>query len=477
MHRLSGTDSGFLAMEAPWQPMFNVGLAESDDGPLWTPEGLREHVAGRLDQLPAFRRRVVAVPGGLHHPVAVDDPDFDLDAHLGHVDLRRTAEHGTTLDEVFAALAEEPLPADRPLWRLYLVDGIGDGAGGAGVGVGGRRQALVLHFHHAIADGTAAMAAFRRLFSDAPTPPVDAEPYRPRRLPGRVRLVAGAVLAHLVGVLRFVAALLGAYGGLKRLRARKEEAAVEVPPISEGAPWTPLNDAFTLRRASARVVLPLAELREVRRATGGTLNDVVLGVVSGALRSYLGEDLPAAPLLCNVPMSDEPADAPERTDGNNFWSVTTTLATDEADPLERLARISAVTGECKQQLLAFGVSTVPTLLDVVPPVLLARGTRRVSQRLREATEVVDANVLVSNVRGAAEPFTLLGRTVERAWVCGPPSNGIGCNVSVMSYGTDVLVCVLAYADALADPARFALALIDSHAELVAACDVAGAATA
>ncbi|MGN0064832.1 MAG: wax ester/triacylglycerol synthase family O-acyltransferase [Nocardioides sp.] len=479
MHRLSGTDSGFLAMEHPWQPMYNVALgvlAPAQDGAPVTREALRDHLAGRLDQLPAFRQRVVEVPGGWHHPVAVDDPDLDLDRHVLELSAAECAERGATLDEVVASLAEEPMDADRPLWRVWLVHP--PHAGFAGVEDGG--AAVVLHFHHAIADGTAAMAIFRRVFSDAAQPPVaGAEPYRPRPVPSAARLRWSAFARHLVGLLRLVAAVVGAVRGLRRVRARKEVADVEVPPISEGAPRTELNDAFTPQRACVRVQLQMEGLKRIRVHTSATLNDVLLGVVAGALRRYLaGRDgVPELPLLCNMPVSEEPADAPERTSGNNFWSLTTTLATDVEDPLERLARIKEVTGECKTQLAAFGVSTVPALLDVVPPRLLARGTRRVSERLREATEVVDASVLVSNVRGSAAPFSLLGHEVESLWVCGPPSNGIGCNVSAMSYGDHMNAMVLAYADALDDPEALAAAFVDSYLELLALTEAEQAASA
>lgn len=457
MHRLSGTDSGFLAMEASWQPMFNVMWAVLEPGAPLSVTELTDHVAARLDQLPAFRERVVPVPGGIHHPVVVDDPDLDLARHLFRVDLAEPRWEGLDLDAVVAALAEEPMPHDRPLWRMHLVDGLGGG-----------RQAVSVHFHHAIADGTAAMAMMRRLFDDEETGPVwRGGPYAPQRPPGAVRLTLAALWRHLVTLFVFVGALLGVLGGVRRLRVAKEAAEVEVPPISGGAPRTAFNDAFTPARACVTVDLPLAGLRHVRQATGATLNDVVLAVVAGGARTYLAGrgGLPERPLLCNMPVADDSGPDLERTSGNDFWSLTTTLATDVEDPLERLARISLVTGECKEQLRAFGVGTVPRLLDVVPPVLLARGTRKVGERLRSADEDVDANLLVSNVRGAAEPYVLRGRTVVEAYVCGPPSNGIGCNISVMSYGERMMVTVLAYADALTEPAAFGADLADSFEDL------------
>ncbi len=459
VHRLSGTDSGFLAMEASWQPMFNVTWAVLEPGRPLTVDDVREHVLGRLDEMPAFRQRIVAVPGGLHHPVAVDDPAFDLDAHLHVVDVRHGPWAGLDLDTVIARLAEEPMPTDRALWRIHLIDGLPES-----------RQVISLHFHHAIADGTAAVALMHRLFSDEVTGPVwRGGPYAPQTPPGALRLVLGALWTHLISVFLILGALLGVWRGVGRLRAAKARAEVEVPPISEGAPLTELNDAFTPARACVTVDLPLAGLRHVRKHTETTLNDVLLAVVSAGTGDYLAarDGLPERSLLCNMPVAEAPEEPVERTSGNSFWSLTTTLATDVPDPLERLAVIARVTGECKEQLRAFGVSTVPQLLDVVPPALLARGTRRVGERLREATADVDANVLVSNVRGSDHPYELRGRTVSRIYVCGPPSNGIGCNVSALSYGDRMLVTVLAFGDALRDPGAYGAALEAGFEELAA----------
>lgn len=461
--RLTGVDAGFLVMERAEQPMFNVAFGVlGPDGPPLTLAGLREHLASRLDQLPAFRWRIVPVPGGVHRPLAVDDPDFDLDAHVARVHVDQPGDD-QSLDALFAQLAEEPMDHSRPLWRAFLVDGLSGG-----------RQAIVLHFHHAIADGAAAMATFRRVFSDAGTPPLaDAQPWRPGRPPSRVSMLVAGILGMLAQVGRIPGLLVRTLRGVRRLRARTASVDVEMPPISSGAPWTTLNEAFTTRRVFTRVNLSLDALRQVKSAAGVTVNDVVLAVISGAVRRLLLEHdaLPDRPLLAVVPIGDEPAGAPERTYGNHFWSLTTTLATDLDDPVERLRRISAVTDEGKVRLQALGSDVVQAWLDVVPPRLLARGARNVFERLRASTDDVDASILVSNVRGPAERLSLGGRTLTDLYVCGPPSNGVGLNVSVMSYGGELTVSVLAFADALRDPSAFVAAVKDSFAELADATGV------
>lgn len=468
--RLTGVDAGFLAMQRVEQPMFNVAFAVlAADGPALTREALREHLRARLDQLPAYRWRVVRVPGDLHRPLAVDDPDFDLDAHVHHVRADAPGADAD-LDRLVARLAEEPMGLDRPLWRAYLVDGLS-----------GARQAVVLHFHHAIADGSAAMATFRRVFSDEATPDFADQPaYRPGRLPGRAALVLGGVLGLLAAWLRIPGLVVRTVRGVRRLRARRAAGHVVVPAYSRGAPWTVLNEAYTTRRVFVRDTWSLADLRALKSAAGArlgvpvTLNDVVLAVVAGSTRRVLLDAgaLPERPLLTVVPMGDEPPGTPERQYGNFFWSLTTTLATDVADPLERLRTIAEVTAEGKAHLQALGPGIVRGWLDVVPPRLVARGAGAVFERLRESSDDVDANILVSNVRGPVEPVTLLGRTVADLHVCGPPSNGVGLNISVMSHGPSLAVSCLAFRDALRDADGFRTALADSLAELRAAAGLA-----
>jgi diacylglycerol O-acyltransferase len=450
-------------MERTEQPMFNVAFGVlGPDGPPLTLEALRAHLESRLDQLPSYRWRIVPVPGNVHRPLAVDDPDFDLDAHVTRVHVDQPGDD-TAMNSLFAELAEMPMPDDRPLWRVFLVDGLSGG-----------RQAVVLHFHHAIADGSAAMATFKRVFSDAETPAfAGTEPFRPGRLPGRVGLFFAGFFGMLAQLVRIPGLAWRTLRGVRRLRQREASVDVEMPAMSKGAPWTPLNEAFTTRRVFTRVDLPLDALREVKTAARVTVNDVVLGVMSGAVRRLLlaQDALPERPLLAVVPMGDEPADARERQYGNVFWSLTTTLATDIEDPIERLRRIAEVTDEGKVRLQTFDSGIVREWLDVVPPRLLARGAGKVFDRLRESTDDVDASILISNVRGPAQPLTLLGRTVSGLYVCGPPSNGVGLNVSVMSYGGALTVSVLAFADALRDPAAFDLAVEESFAELAEAVGV------
>lgn len=460
MMRLSGEDAGFLYMDLPGQPMntMAVGVLAPTDGAPVTLDDLASHLEDRLDQLPSFRWRMVRVPLRLHHPVMVDDPDFDLAFHLRH---ERVAAPGdpAALNALFARIAERHLDQRHPLWQATLVDGLEGG-----------RQAVILKYQHCLADGVAAYTIFSRVFSDEVRDPLPgAGPFAPAPLPGRVRLIGSALADHaraLARLPRLAATTRTRTGAVKARRARAE---VATPGFSGEAPWCVLNDAFSPPRAYVRAELPLAGLKQIKATAGVTLNDVILAVMAGACRRYLEAHggVPTLPLLTSVPVSDEPADAPLRQHGNRFWSFTTSLATDVEDPWGRLAKISAVTREAKEQLSILGTDLMPAWLDVVPPLVAEPGARALVGRLKASTDRVDANILISNIKGPDQPWTLFGRTVEDLHVDGPPSNGVGCNVMVWSYGDRMLLGILAFADALRDPDLLSRSITESFEELAA----------
>ncbi|MEZ5202822.1 MAG: wax ester/triacylglycerol synthase family O-acyltransferase [Acidimicrobiales bacterium] len=465
MHRLSGEDAGFLSMEGPEQAMNTIAVAvlrAPDGGPTaLTRDDVRAHLERRLDQLPSFRWRIVPTPFGLHQPLCVRDPDFDLDFHL----RTATLDDGERLDDRFACLAEKHLDRRHPLWQVTLLDGLPDGG-----------QALVLKYHHCLADGVAARTTFERVFSDLDTAPIPGEPvpWQPERIPSAPMLILLALLAHLRGLLRIPGLALRTTQGAKAAKERRESAAVAVPDFSGAAPNTALNRAFAPERAYARAALPLAGVRRTKDLAGTTLNDVVLAVVAGAARRYLGDrgERPTLPLLASVPVSYEPADAPLRQAGNRFWSFTTSLATDIDDPADRLAAISTTAAEAKAQLDLLGPDLLPAWLDLVPPLVAKPGARALVDRLRALgpDDLVDANVLISNIRGPAEPWPLLGAEVVDLYIDGPPSNGVGWNVMLWSYGDRILIGVLAFADALVEPSKLTGHLEASFAELLDAVE-------
>src|SRR5437764_1989080 len=355
MERLTGIDAGFLYMETPTLHMHTLKISIVD--PTTVPGGysfarVGEVLGERLHLLPPFRRRLVEVPGGLHHPLWVEDPDFDLAHHLHRAEI--AAPGGPhQLGELISDIASRQLDRSHPLWELWVVEGIEHGHIG-----------FVAKIHHAAADGVAAAAMLANVLdaeadpggrpqdeadpADAGGPPQDgadaapvappSRPWRPEPIPTGTERLVGALrdllrnLATLPGLVRRTAA------GLTAVVRRRRSGALS-PPLPFSTPRTSFNRALTPNRWFAMASLPLEEVKAVRRAFGVTINDVVLALCAGALRRYLDErgELPERPLLAGVPVSTGTPDQPEgpRLAGNRVSNLFTSLRTDIADPVER----------------------------------------------------------------------------------------------------------------------------------------------
>lgn len=483
--RLSGVDAAFLAAESDSQTssfplLIELEAVGTEVEPL-TLDALQRHIADRLGDVPSLRWRLRTVPGGLFHPVMVDDPDFDIGYHVRRVVLPAPGDE-TTLRQFVARQSARHLDRRHPLWQLTLVDGL----------VG--RQVLVLVLHHTIGDGTAVRTTMSRLFADraAPTssqdPPADSPNSWPMTghnpvgapvaAPGKVpntRAVA-MVLAAVVGLLRAWRGAPGvaadAWRNWLALRRRRRDASVTVPRAPRQAPATVLTRSFSMDRVMARVSVPVGDLRRVRMAMGVRLNDVLLAMVAGALRGYLADrgQLPDRPLVARVPVSGDLPGAPARQFGNRFGNCLTTLATDVDDPVRRLQNIAEVTAESRAQLQCWGPEIVPRLLELVPPALAQRVGRAVAAAKRAHPERTDHDVLVSNVRGA-DDMVFLGHRVSNVYVGGPPLDAAGLNVTAYTTGQEMAVCVLANPAALDCPEELVDRMRHELEQLVAvSCD-------
>jgi diacylglycerol O-acyltransferase len=467
VRRLSGQDDGFLLLELPEQPMQTMVLAilrPGSPGPVRI-DDVERHMAARLHELPAFRWRVVPVPFGLSHPLFVEDRGFDVARHVRHAVLPEPGGDGE-LDGLCARLAEQRLDRSRPLWQMTLVDGLA-----------GNRQAIVLEIHHALMDGFATLATLARIFSALPEEVEDdlGDGWCPDQVPGGVRLVAGA-LGHQARVLVGLPRLVGkTRRGAAAIKQRRSQAAVKAPEPGVDTPLSTINLGFTADRRYARTWLPLEGVKRVKEAAGVTVNDVVLAVVAGALRSYLEArgELPDRPLVANVPVGMEAPGAPARADGNRFSRLTTSLATDVGDPWTRLSTIAAVTREAKECLDLAGRELLPDWLEYLPPLLGDPAVRRMQAARRnpgKAPAKLDANVVISNIRGPSEPWRFGSAVVEEMYVTGPPNGGVGVTIVAWDYAGRLLLGLLSFADSVEDPGELAAGLRQSLAELVEAAE-------
>jgi diacylglycerol O-acyltransferase / wax synthase len=468
VHRMSGEDAGFLALELPFQPMHVLVIAlvrppSDGDGhsTQLTLDYVRQHVAYRLGELPSFRWRVVRVPFGLHHPVFIEDADFDLDAHLRHVSL---AEPGgpEDLDAFCAAEAEHHLDRRYPLWQLTLVSGLADG-----------RQAVVLRVHHCMMDAPAALVTFERLFSgEDHEVAVAASSWRPDPVPSPSRLIGQALADHRRTIRQAVRVVRKGRRGFAAATNRRRVSGVTVP-VSGDAPACSLNRAFSIERTYARTTLSMADVTFVRQAAKVTVNDVALAVAGAALRRYLAarDDLPRRPLVAGVMVGLEPHNAPPRQSGNWISSLTTSLATDVDDPWERLGTIHRVTVEAKRMFALTGPELLPEFLECVPPWVAEPAIRGLHRNRVRHPDKVNQNVVISNFKGPSPPWVLGPAAIEELYWAGPPNSGVGLNVAFSSYEGQLMVGILCFADSIDAPSELAEGFVTSLAELVARAEV------
>jgi diacylglycerol O-acyltransferase len=438
VERLTRLDASFLYLEEPDTPM-HVGGVLVLERPPGGVEALARLVAARLPLVPRYRQRVAEVPGHLADPVWVDDSDFDIDYHVRRSGLPRPGTETQLLDLV-SRLTSRPLDRRRPLWEAYLVEGLS-----------GDRVAVVTKTHPALVDGLSALDIGQVLLDvdpDAPTPPV--EEWRPRRPPSGARLVWGALDEYarrpsrvvdtawgaVIDVRSTAARLTGVAGGLLRT-ARKTIMS---------APSSPLNASLGRQRRVAVARAELDDLKRIRKAHGGTVNDVLLTVVTGALREWLlsrGEPVvvgTSVRALVPVSMRDEDAAATNRVS-----SYLVDLPVGEPNPRVRLARLSYAMRGIALHGQSVGADSLIALTGFAPPTLHALGARAargLSRRL--------FNLVVTNVPGPQLPLYAAGSRMLEVFPVVPLARGQGLAIGMTSYDGRVFFGLNADRDGVGD---------------------------
>ncbi|HLT15914.1 MAG TPA: wax ester/triacylglycerol synthase family O-acyltransferase [Acidimicrobiales bacterium] len=457
MERLTGLDAAFLALETPRSPMHVGSLAVFDPSTAevpWSLERIIEVFSTRLHLAPPFRRRLVPVAFGLHHPVWIEDPDFDIRNHIRGATV--PAPGGP--DEVAAVVSDlvaRPLDQRRPLWEVWVLDGLEHG-----------NVALVSKVHHAAIDGTSGNELQVAVLDLSPEIEVHEpeEPWEPEPVPTEAELLAYAAASLARQPVRVVKALRRTtQAALDVRRMGQTSSAATLPAAPFTAPRTSFNAALTPRRSFAYTSLDLRQVKAIRQATACTVNDVVLAICGGALRRYLAArgEVPEAPLVAMVPISVRTADE-QGALGNKVSPTFVPLATDVDDPCERLRVIHEVMDEAKAQHEVIGADTLQEWTEFAAPALLGRAVRLYTRaHLADAHRPV-FNVTISNVPGPGFPLYSAGARMLAAYPIGPIFDGGGLNMTVMSYLDQLDVGLLACPDLVDDVWEVADHL---HAEL------------
>jgi len=470
VERLSGLDASFLAMETATMHLHVSAVmifepeSPTADEPALFFAGVRRVVTERLDVVPALRRRAVRVPFGLHHPVWVEDPEFDLDYHLRRSSVPAPGGPGE-LSALVGEVAGRPLDLDRPLWEMHVVEGLESG-----------HFAIVVKLHHAAIDGASGAEVLAAFFDLGPKPRVVPAPnsrWQPEELPSERELVTGALSSLTRQPERAASALhrtVGAIRGLsERNRRLREEDGIDPPPAPFRAPRTSLNGSISAHRRFAFLQASLEDIQTVRHAFGGTVNDVVLACVAGGLRRLLAErgEVLADPLVAMVPMSTRTS-ADAGVLGNKVHAMLVSLATTVADPVERLRVISSGTRLAKEQARLLSEDLLRDWAQLAVPALASR-VARLAGNLRLFDHVPAVfNVLVSNIAGPDVALWCAGARLVALYPVGPLADGVGLNITVISYTGTLYVGILGCRDLVPEVDHLAHQVSEALGQLVKA---------
>jgi diacylglycerol O-acyltransferase / wax synthase len=461
--RLTAVDASFLAQEGPAAHM-HVGAVLIFEGPPPGFEDFADHIRGRLHLVPRYRQKLAFPPLETGRPLWVDDPSFNLDFHVRHTALPAPGSEDQ-LRALAARIHSQALDRAKPLWEAWLVQGLEGG-----------RFALISKNHHALVDGVAGVDLMTVLFDLGPVAqaiPHEDAPWAPRSTPSGLDMAARG----LRGLARLpVAAAARAAGAARRpaeaLGTTREalEALGEVVRAGlDPAPDTPLNVEIGPHRRLAFVRGDLADFKLVKDTFGGTVNDVVLSVVAGALQRWLrtrGVRTEGLELRALVPVSIR-AGSERHQLGNRLAAMRGPLPVYVQDPVARLRVVSQAMEGLKDSKQAVGAEVLASLEALAPPTILAQASR-----LNFSTRLF--NLIVTNVPGPQFPLYVLGRRLEDLFPVAFLPKRHALAVAIMSYNGRMDFGLLGDYDAMPDLDALGELVADSLRELVAAARPAAA---
>ena len=431
MQRLSGLDATFLYLETPSAHMHvaMTGIYDTSTMPNgYSFEAFRDHIVGRFHRIPAFTRRLAEVPFQLHHPVWVEDPNFDPDYHVRRVGVPEPGGR-RELAAVAGQIASIPLDRSRPLWEVWVIEGVKQG-----------RIGFVAKVHHSAIDGASGAEIMTELYDLEPSPPPRpaAEPTEPERVPSDLELVGYALASKLRrgrDMVPLVGRTVQSVSNVISNR-RNPEGAVGALPLT--APRTPWNGAISPQRTVSFARVPLSEVKAIRKALDVKVNDVVLAICAGALRKYLEahDERPDSPLLAVCPVSVR-SEEEVGSMGNKVSALFASLATDIDDPLERVHAIAESTAGAKAEHNAVGARMLTDWGEYAAPRTFALASRLYSSLALADHHRPIHNVVISNVPGPPFPLYLAGAELVAAYPMGPIMEGSGLNITVLSYRDSV----------------------------------------
>ncbi len=454
--RLSGLDSSFLHLERDGTHM-HVASTTLFEGPAPPYLEFRAHIESRLHLVPRFRQKLRFVPFGQGRPVWVDDPHLNLAYHVRHTALPDPGSE-QQLRNLAARIFSQQLDRSKPLWELWLIEGLKGG-----------RFAIVGKTHHCMVDGVSGVDITTVLFDAQKEPADSAEPldrWVPEPEPSGAQLLSEALFRRAIDPREITRGIRRVMRGPRRALRKATDAVVAAGTFAWAgiaAPASPFNFDVGPHRRFAWVRASLADMKHVKNELGGTVNDVILTAVAGALGRYMrarGHPTVNLELRAMVPVSVRTQDQHGAL-GNQVTTMMAPLPVWCEDPVRRLQLVHQSMGDLKRSKQAMGATLLTQLADFAPPTVAGQAARLQSRQRF-------FNLVVTNIPGPQFPLYLMGRRMERVFPMVPLAKNQGLCVGVMSYDGQVNFGLIGDYDGMPDLEDIARELEDSIGELIEA---------
>jgi len=468
MLQLSGLDASFLYLETANAPMHISGLAIYDQ--TTAPGGsvrfkqIIDNIAQRIRRVPSLTRRLVTVPLGMDHPYWICDGDFDAEFHIRHLALPAPGDW-RQLCILIARIHARPLDRGRPLWELYVIEGLENieaypkGA-----------FAIFTKMHHAAVDGASGMEITAATHDLSPEFEVVKEPHSLviEAPPGNMGLLARAQINALKQPFRFISVARNTIPGFAKMYGRLRRG--ELQRINE-IPRTRFNDSISPHRVFDAITFSLQDVKDIKNSVASTtVNDAAITIVGGALRLYLQSkgELPDVSLAAMAPINVRD-NKEQGTGGNVVSQMTVQVRSDIEDPLQRLIAVNEGTRHAKELTNAVGAKTMTDYSQFIPSTLTAQAAR-LSSRWGLMNQLKPLyNCVITNVPGPQVPIYSTGAKMVANFGTGPILDSMGLFHVISSYCGDFTISTTSCRDMMPDPAFYTECLRQSFDELKAAC--------